>query len=187
MRLSEYFTCLPKQDFTGGDYIRNNEWTCDYEGEWERWAEEAWGEEKRNRHIALSRLIHCRHHWLEELDLSRLGLSCLPILPPLVKTLNASHNKLTGLPSPCHETLVKIDLSFNKFKDIPDSLTSRVQELVLTGNPLDKNLMWNLDSKCNSYIKFEQPPPKSPHRTDHVAATNISWPSTATGKLGLKK
>ncbi len=187
MRLSECLICWPKQDSTGGDNIRNGEWTYDYEGKWEHWAEEARGEEKRNRHIAVSRLKNCRNHWLEELDLSRLGLTCLPILPPSVKSLNASHNKLTDLPSPCHDALVKIDLSSNEFRDIPESLTSRVQELILTGNPLDKFLKWRLDSKCMSYVKFEENPPKPPHHTEQCVVMDISWPSEATVKLGSKK
>ncbi|WP_213989408.1 hypothetical protein [Sodalis sp. dw_96] len=53
MRLAEYFTCCPRQDFSDGNaWLRNWDWAPNYHGNWESWAEEAWFEEKRNRQVA---------------------------------------------------------------------------------------------------------------------------------------
>ncbi len=188
MRLAEYFTCCPRQDFSDGNaWLRNGDWVPDYHGEWAGWAEEAWFEEKKNRHVALKKLLHCWDHRQEELDLSHLGLSCLPILPLNLKNLNASYNKLTGLPYPYPTKLIQVDLSNNNIKEVPRRLLHRMEELILTGNPLNKKFRKTLHYPTMTHVKFEAPPPMSPHRTHPFAVPNRSWPSETIVKLSLKK
>jgi hypothetical protein len=188
MRFAEYFTCCPKQDFSDGNaQLRNGDWAPAYQGSWECWAKEAWFEEKKNRQIAWHRLKECYLHRQEELDLSHLGLRCLPILPRQVKILNASHNKLTGLPYPYPTKLIQVDLSNNDIEQVPSDLLYEAEELILTGNPLNKKFRKTLHYPTMTHVKFEENPPKPPHHTEQCVVMNISWPSEATVKLSTKK
>ncbi|XBS69218.1 hypothetical protein ABK905_22590 [Acerihabitans sp. KWT182] len=139
MRLAEFVTCFPKQDFSDGNAVlRNSDWVPNYDGNWECWSKEAWFEEKRNRQEALKRIEDCYDYRQEVLDLSHLGLRCLPILPHQVKFLDVSHNKLTGLPYPYPTKLIRVNLCNNNIKTVPRKLLYNVDELILTGNPLNK-------------------------------------------------
>ncbi|TKI06050.1 hypothetical protein [Martelella alba] len=165
MRLSEYFTCWPQRVIVDDGEYRLDDWAPDYDGEWVRWAKEAWFEEKRNRQVALEKLLYCLQHQQEELDLSHLGLRCLPLIPKHVKTLNAGHNKLTQYPFPYSQTLAKVDLSYNKIKDIPGLLPIKLKELTLTGNPLneDTKMMYYRDNL--SCVIFDEAPSVSQYHT----------------------
>ena len=184
MRLAEYFTCCPQQDFSDGNArIRNWDWVPNYDGNWEGWAKEAWFEEKRNRQEALKRIHNCYDNRHEELDLSHLGLSCLPILPLFVKILNASHNKLTGLPLPYPDQMLKIDLSYNKIEKLPRKLLIQVQELNLIGNPLSIKFKKSLHFDFMDNVNFEDNT-TVPHYPSHpISTANKGWASLQVSQL----
>ncbi len=104
-----------------------------------------------------------------------------------MKILNASHNKLTGLPYPYPTKLIQVDLSNNNITKIPRDLLYNVEELILTGNPLNKQFRKTLRDPMLNYVKFEQLPLMPPHRTHPFAVPNRSWPSETIVKLSLKK
>ncbi len=188
MRLAEYLTCCPKQDFSDGNArIRNWDWVPNYHGEWAGWAREAWGEEKRNRQVAYDRIMNCYNHRQEELDLSHLGLSCLPILPSFVKIFNASHNKLTGLPFPYPVQMVKIDLSYNEIEKLPRKLLLQVQELILIGNPLSKKFIKSLHFDFMDNVKFEDNISVPHYPSQPIFKAYKSWLSLQVSQLCSKK
>ncbi|QWA13312.1 hypothetical protein GTU79_12230 [Sodalis ligni] len=111
----------------------------------------------------------------------------MPILPRQVNILNASHNKLTGLPYPYPTKLIQVDLSNNDIEQVPSDLLYEAEELILTGNPLNKKFRKTLHYPTMTHVKFEENPPKPPHHTEQCVVMNLSWPSEATVKLSTKK
>ncbi|MCW2255362.1 hypothetical protein M2263_001453 [Providencia alcalifaciens] len=70
-----------------------------YKREWKKWIKEAPIEERAARQQAVSTLHRCMHSKEPSLNLSGLGLSSLPNLPPHITNLNLSLNKLKLFPN----------------------------------------------------------------------------------------
>jgi hypothetical protein len=68
----------------------------------------------------------------ERIDLSRLKLSTLPLLPAELIALDVSHNKLTALPANLPQGLQELDVVHNKLTALPAHLPQGLQELYVS-------------------------------------------------------
>ncbi len=103
----------------------------------------------------------------QELDLSGLGLSSLPALPPTLRRLNARDNQLVTLPATLPDSLRVIDVSSNQLTSLPEHLPAELQTLIATFNNLSDlpkalpNSLVRLDVAANEITTLPERLPAS--------------------------
>ncbi|EMN8073501.1 leucine-rich repeat domain-containing protein, partial [Escherichia coli] len=83
---------------------------------WTEWKNNRIQEEQRD--IAFQRLVSCLQNQETNLDLSELGLTTLPEIPPGIKSINISKNNLS-LISPLPASLTQLNVSYNRLIELP--------------------------------------------------------------------
>ena len=125
----------------------------------ERWQRDAPDGERCGRKEAAARILavcHCSEkelalqnlgltalpsclaamHWIESLKVDGNQLSVLPPLPPRLRQLIASRNRLTGLSSGLPSSLTEIWIDQNGVRELPDALPPALQHLSIAENPV---------------------------------------------------
>ncbi|EGF7344040.1 E3 ubiquitin--protein ligase [Escherichia coli] len=146
---------------------------CAYENyltHWTEWKNNRIQEEQRD--IAFQRLVSCLQNQETNLDLSELGLTTLPEIPPGIKSINISKNNLSLIP-PLPTSLTQLNVSYNKLIELPalpqglellnashnqlitlPILPISLKELHISNNqlcslPVLPELLETLDASCN--------------------------------------
>lgn len=105
---SNLATTSIRQPLSHGEFLRA----------WDEWKNRALAGGGEFREIAFHKLLDCLDSQSDELNLFCLGLRDLPPLPPQIKTLHVSNNKLTELPM-LPDGLTRLDCKQNRLTNLP--------------------------------------------------------------------
>ncbi|TFW09718.1 hypothetical protein E4K72_04585 [Oxalobacteraceae bacterium OM1] len=103
------------------------------------WVNEGPADEIPARQTA-ARIVHTAgdSDSVSPVNLSRMGLSSLPPMPPWIRDINASGNRLTVLPRSLPPALTQLNAMNNRIDRVPPRLLEEISQatIALEGNPL---------------------------------------------------
>ncbi|EGK6013705.1 hypothetical protein I8B79_004646 [Salmonella enterica] len=103
---------------------------------WQEWKNSAPEGGRESRELAVNGLYDCLQRQAYRLELVNLELSCLPVLPTHITTLDVSHNRLTALPD-LPSSLTSLEADENQLTALPASLPERLEILRCDYNLLE--------------------------------------------------
>lgn len=123
----------------------------DYLAEWEQWRRAPHHPERERRAEAVTRAAACIQGQSQILDLTFLGLTCLPELPPFITVLNVDANSLNELPA-LPKSLTVLSVKKNKLTALP-RLPPHLVALDASANCLTRVLGWPDSITCINISK----------------------------------